>query len=222
MDFTGKDIKIRLTVLIIGLFLYALGICFTIKAAMGISPWDVFHTGLAGKLGLSYGRISQIVGVAIIFLNYFLKEKLGLGTILNAVLIGFFADIIFSMNLIKTPEILPLKVVFLFTGMLIIAFATPLYISAGLGSGPRDGLMVALTKLTGRDVAIVRNLIEFTVFVLGFILGGKAGIGTILVVIFQGIFVRYAFKLTGFDIRKIKPDYLDSETMSKVRAHFGR
>ncbi len=220
MNFTKKPLYIRLGVLFIGLVLYAVGIAFSVKADIGLSPWDVFHYGISNITGITFGRVSILVGMAILAFNYFRREKIGAGTVFNVFLIGAIIDFIFAKDFIKTPEAYPVKVVFMLIGMMTIAFATAFYISAGLGAGPRDGLMVVLTKLSKKDIALVRNGIELTVTVLGFLLGGKIGLGTLMTVFLMGYFIKFAFKVTKFDIQNIKHDYLDKELLEKIKKSF--
>ena len=216
MDFTKRKLYVRLPVLIFGLLLYAVGISVSVKANIGLSPWDVFHYGLSNISGISFGRISILVGAVILFFNYIRKEKIGFGTVLNVFLIGAFIDLILDSGIIPEPGGFAVGVLYMLAGMMIIAFATAFYISTGFGAGPRDGLMVVLTKYTKKDIALVRNAIELVVTSLGFLLGGKVGVGTILTVLFMGYFVKFAFKVTNFDIHKIKHNYLDAEFLGEI------
>lgn len=207
MDFSKKAFPIRLIILVVGLFLYAVGISLTIRANIGYAPWDVFHVGISGLSGLTIGTVSILTGVSIVILNAFFKEKIGIGTIANAVLIGFMMDLI--MPFIPRGTSYFVGVPMLLGGLFIIGFATVFYIAAGLGSGPRDGLMIVLVKLTKKDIALVRNAMEFTVTVLGYFLGGQVGLGTLLTFLSIGYFVKFAFKITKFDVNPIEHDYLD-------------
>lgn len=207
MDFSKKAFPIRFVILLVGLFLYALGISLTIRANIGFAPWDVFHVGISGLTGLTIGTVSILTGVSIVILNAFFKEKIGLGTIANSVLIGMMMDLI--MPFIPQGSSYFVGVPMLLGGLFVIGFATVFYISAGLGSGPRDGLMIVITKISGIDIALVRNGMEFAVTVLGYLLGGKVGLGTLLTFLTIGYFVKFAFKVTNFDVNAIEHDYLD-------------
>lgn len=208
MDFSRKSYPIRILVLLAGLTLYALGISLTVRANIGFSPWDILHQGISNHTGISFGMISMLVGIAIVIVNGIFKERIGIATIANAILIGIFLDIF--LPLIPKNEGYLTGVPMMLSGLLIIGFATVLYISVGLGAGPRDGLMLALTKTTGRDVALVRNGIEIIVTFLGFLLGGPVGLGTVLTALTMGYFVKFAFKVTRFDIHRISHQYLNA------------
>ena len=204
-----KKSLLALVRLFIGLFLYAVGIVFTINANLGLSPWDVFHQGVSKLTGITMGQASIIVGLMIVILDWVLGEKVGLGTIFNMLFIGIFMDLLMLNHLVPIFNNIILKVIMMFLGMFIIGIASYFYISAGLGSGPRDGLMVSLTKRTGKSVRFVRNCIEFTVLVVGYFLGGTVGFGTLIMVIGGGYFVQFAFKIFKFDVRKVQHKFID-------------
>lgn len=195
--------------LFIGLFLYAVGIVFTINANLGLSPWDVFHQGISKLTGITMGQASIIVGLLIVILDWLLGEKVGLGTICNMLFIGIFMDLLMLNHLVPIFNNLIAKVIMMFLGMFIIAIASYFYIGAELGSGPRDGLMIALTKKSQKSVRLVRNCIEATVLIVGYFLGGTVGFGTLVMVICGGYFVQFAFKLFKFDVRKVEHRFID-------------
>lgn len=204
-----KELFLKLGRLFIGLFLYAIGIVFTINASIGLAPWDVFHQGFSKLSGLTMGQASIITGLIIIIIDWAFGERVGLGTIFNMLFIGIFMDILMLNHLIPTfSELLP-RVLMMLAGMFVIGIASYFYIGAGLGSGPRDGLMVALTKKTRKSVRFIRNSIELTAVVIGFFMGGKIGVGTLAMVIGGGYFVQFAFKLFKFDVKTVKHQFLD-------------
>ena len=168
----------RLLRLGIGLWLYGLSVALMIRGAIGASPWDVFHQGMALHVPISFGVVMILVSVAVLLAWIPLRQMPGLGTLANTLLIGPFADL--NLALIATPESLALRVVFMLAGVLVCAFATGLYIGAQLGPGPRDGLMTGLARRTGRSIRLVRTLIEISVLLAGVLLGGVFGIGTIV------------------------------------------
>lgn len=168
----------RLLRLGIGLWLYGLSVALMIRGAIGASPWDVFHQGMALHVPISFGVVMILVSVAVLLAWIPLRQMPGLGTLANTLLIGPFADL--NLALIATPESLVLRVVFMLAGVLVCAFATGLYIGAQLGPGPRDGLMTGLARRTGRSIRLVRTLIEISVLLAGVLLGGVFGIGTIV------------------------------------------
>lgn len=195
--------------LFIGLFLYAVGIVLTINANLGLSPWDVFHQGFSNQIGITMGQASIIVGFLFVILDWILGEKVGIGTICNMLFIGMFMDLLMLNNLIPVFHNLIGKVGMMLLGMFVIGIASYFYISAGLGSGPRDGLMIALTKRTKKSVRFIRNSIELTVLIIGYILGGTIGIGTLIMVIGGGYFVQFAFTLFKFDVSKVQHKFID-------------
>jgi uncharacterized membrane protein YczE len=199
----------RLLRLIIGLFLYALGIVVTINAHIGYAPWEVFHVGLAKTTGLSLGTASIITGLVIGVITILLGEKIGLGTILNMVLIGIFLDIIISWQIIPVVDNFLLGLLMMLVGLFIIALASYFYIGSGFGAGPRDSLMVALTRITGLPVGICRIIIELLAVFIGWRLGGMLGIGTIISALAIGFCVQTTFKLFKFDATAVKHDTLD-------------
>ena len=195
--------------LIFGLFLYALGIVMTINANIGYAPWDVFHVGLANSIGLSIGVASILTGVVIVLISWLLGEKLGLGTILNMLLIGVFLDIIMALKVIPKLDHVILGIFMMLGGLFVIALASYFYIGAAFGAGPRDSLMVALTRKTGLSVGICRGSIELMAVIIGWRLGGKLGLGTILSALAIGFCVQMTFKWLKFDPRNVKHETLD-------------
>ena len=198
----------RLMNMLIGLVLFALGIITTVKANIGFSPWDVFHAGLSETLGLSFGITSIIVGMVILVIIVLLGEKIGLGTIVNIIVIGIIIDIIFFMDVLPTPENLVLGILMLILGLFSISIGSYFYIGSGFGTGPRDGLMVVLTKRTKLPVGICRSAVELTVTLAGWLLGGMVGIGTLISVIGIGFCIQITFRIMRFDITKIEHESL--------------
>lgn len=192
-----------------GLFLYALGIVMTINANIGYAPWDVFHVGLANSVGLSIGVASILTGVVIVLISWLLGEKLGLGTILNMLLIGVFLDIIMALKVIPKLDHVILGTFMMIGGLFVIALASYFYIGAAFGAGPRDSLMVALTRKTGLSVGICRGSIELMAVVIGWRMGGKLGLGTILSALAIGFCVQMTFKWLKFDATRVKHETLD-------------
>lgn len=195
---------LRITKLIWGLFLYSLGSVIIINAHIGYAPWDVFHVGAAKTMGVSVGTVAIVTGIFIGFLIFFLGEKIGLGTILNMVLIGGFIDIIFSINIIPLARTVLWSILMLMVALIMLALGTYFYISAGLGAGPRDSLMVALTRKTGLPIGVCRGMIEVTVVTIGWKLGGMVGIGTIITAFTIGFWIQIIFKVFQFDATKIE------------------
>ncbi len=218
MNFRNKPLPLRLVILFAGLFLYSFGIVITVRANIGYSPWDIFHQGIATRVGLTIGNMSILVGMAILAVNWLLKEKVGVATVLNVLFIGTFMDLIINSNLIPKNDGLFSGAFMMLGGLFVIGFATPIYLSAGLGAGPRDGLMLVLTKLTKKDIALVRNAIELIVTILGYLLGGPVGLGTVLTFLTMGYFVKFAFSVLKFDPQAIHHQYVDSLFQNKKKA----
>ena len=205
-----KQFLTRLVRLIWGLFLYALGIVVTLNAHIGYAPWEVFHVGLSKTAGITIGTASILTGVIIGLASLFLGEKLGLGTILNMVLIGIFLDIILGFNILPIANSMALGIPMLVSGLFIISLASYWYIGSGFGAGPRDSLMVALTRKTGMPIGLCRGAIEIMAVLAGWWLGGMVGIGTIISAFSIGFCIQTTFKLLKFDAKTVKHETLDS------------
>jgi uncharacterized membrane protein YczE len=188
----------RISSLFLGLFLYALGIVLTMKANIGYAPWEVFHAGIANTLGMKIGEVSILVGLAIILLTFFMGEKLGIATILNMLCIGIFMDALLALDLIPKRESLVFGIFQLLLGLFVISLGSFYYISSGFGAGPRDGLMVALTRKTHLPIGVCRGGIEVVAVFLGWKLGGMVGFGTILSAILIGFCIQLTFSLLHF------------------------
>ncbi|MDR2998948.1 MAG: hypothetical protein LBU78_12615 [Microbacterium sp.] len=174
-----KDLVERLVQLVAGLFLYGVALALMIRGGIGVAPWDVLSLGISSSTGLGYGLVTNLTAVAVLLLWVPLRQRLGLGTVINALLIGPSADL--ALWLIPPAPSLWVGVPLFLFGLVLLAFATGLYISADFGPGPRDGLMTGLVERTGWRVWIVRTLIEGSVLVIGFLLGGPVGVGPVLV-----------------------------------------
>ena len=167
----------RLVQLYAGLVLYGASMALQIRAALGLDPWDVFHQGLTKHIGLSFGTITMIVGAAVLLLWIPLRQRPGLGTVSNVFVIGLSVDA--ALSLLPTPHGVPVRICLLMAGIVLNGMAGGLYIGARFGPGPRDGLMTGLCRRTGRSVRLVRTGIEVTVLVVGVLMGGSVGVGTV-------------------------------------------
>ncbi|HET9398681.1 MAG TPA: hypothetical protein VFO45_07685 [Sphingomicrobium sp.] len=168
----------RLIQLVLGLALYGISLGLMVRSDLGLDPWDVFHQGLSQRAGISLGMMVNLVGAAVLLLWIPIRQRPGIGTIANVFLIGTFADI--SLWLIPPIHSLPLALATLVGAVFLNGVATGAYIGAGLGPGPRDGLMTGLVKRTGGSVRIIRTSIEVAVLAAGWMLGGTVGLGTVL------------------------------------------
>jgi uncharacterized membrane protein YczE len=168
----------RFTQLQAGLVAYGVSMAFMIESHLGLDPWDVFHQGLARRTGLSFGTVTILVGVAVLLLWIPLRQRPGLGTVSNVIVIGLVVDA--ALWLLPTPDPMWVRIGFLVGGIVLNAFATGLYIGARLGPGPRDGLMTGYVARHPRaSIRLVRTVVEVTVLALGWLLGGAVGIGTV-------------------------------------------
>jgi len=171
------SLPLRLIQLIAGLFLYGFGISLMVRAAIGVAPWDVLSQGIAAHTPLSFGLATNVIGAVVLLLWWPLRQKPGLGTVLNVLLIGPAAQ--FGLWLLPVVESLSLRLPLFAGGLLLIAVATGLYIGARLGPGPRDGLMTGLHARSGWPIWQVRSLIEGSALLVGWLLGGNVGPGTL-------------------------------------------
>lgn len=210
-------VLVRFFRLILGLLLYAVGIVLTIRANVGYGPWEVFHVGLGKSIGISIGTASILVGLIITVVAIALGEKIGIGTVLNMILIGVFIDLLLKMSIFVNIDNSYLGVFVLVIGIVIIAVGSFFYIGSGFGAGPRDGLMVALTRRTGLPIGVIRSLIELTATVTGWFLGGMVGVGTVISVFAFGFCIQGTFNLFRFDAVSIRQATI-MDTYKEVRA----
>ncbi|SCF41764.1 YczE/YyaS/YitT family protein [Micromonospora mirobrigensis] len=168
----------RLTQLYAGLVLYGVSMAMMIRSDLGLDPWDVFHQGLSLRTGLSFGTVTIAVGALVLLLWIPLRQRPGLGTISNVLVIGLVVDATAALLPAGLP--LPARIALLVGGIVANGAATGLYIGARLGPGPRDGLMTGyVARRPGRSIRLVRTVIEVTVLALGWLLGGTVGLGTV-------------------------------------------
>lgn len=202
-------ITMNLAKLFLGLFLFSLGAVCTINAHLGLQPWDVLHQGLSRTLHMTIGMANILVAFLIVIVNRIFGEKIGFGTLANMLFIGLFMDMLMLNHLVPEFQNLSARILMVLAGLVIISFGTYLYISAGFGAGPRDGLMVVLARKTKQSVRLIRTCNEGVALLLGWILGGSVGIGTVIMVSLIGIFVQATFKLCRFDVKTVHHIYLD-------------
>ena len=159
-----------------GLALFGIGIACFVHGDLGVAPWDVFHQGISEKTGLSLGTVIIIVGLLLLVLWIPLRQRPGIGTIMNAIEIGIAENL--AERLLPDTDRISLRVLYIVLGMLAIAIGSGLYIGAELGTGPRDGLMVGLNQRFGISVRLARTTVEIIVMISGILLGGHIGVGT--------------------------------------------
>lgn len=183
--------------LITGLVLFGLGIGFMLQSGLGVPPWDVLHQGLARKFGLTVGLWSIIVSGLVLVAWLPLRQPFGVGTLLNAIIIGLVIDL--SVLFVPQPTDLLARIALLTAGILVIAFATGLYIGASFGPGPRDGLMTGIAAL-GPSIRLTRTVLEVAVLVTGWLLGGTFGVGTVAFALLMGPLVQYFLPRLQIDL----------------------
>lgn len=174
----------RLTQLMVGLTIFGFSMAMLIRAGLGMIPWDVFHYGVATHVPLSFGTIAILTALAVLLLWIPLRELPGLGTIANALWVGVSADA--GLALLTTPDSLVAKILLMAAGIVLNAVATALYIGAQFGPGPRDGLMTGLARRLPVSLRLIRTGIEVVVVLIGWLLGGVVGVGTVLFALLIG------------------------------------
>jgi uncharacterized membrane protein YczE len=178
----------RLVQLYLGLALYGLSMALLVRAGLGVMPWDVLHQGIARTVGGSLGLVSAVVGALVLLLWIPLRQRPGVGTVSNVVVIGLSVDA--SLAVIPSVHALALRVLLVPVGIALNAVATAAYIGVRLGPGPRDGLMTGLVARTGGSVRLVRTAIEVIVVATGWLLGGTLGVATVLYAVAIGPLVQ--------------------------------
>jgi uncharacterized membrane protein YczE len=183
--------------LVSGLFLCALGILAFLEASLGLPPWDVLHQGIARHTPLSFGAANEVVGVIVLVIAGLLGARVWIGTISNAVLIGLFIILLQPLHVVQSAAGWPLgaRVALLVFGLLCFGVGTAFYIGANLGAGPRDSLMLVGSRRTGIRIGAVRAMLEISVLLIGFLLGGKVGLGTLAFAVLIGPSVEASFWL---------------------------
>lgn len=167
----------RLLRLLVGLWLYGATMAMMVRAGLGLNPWDVLHEGITRHVPVSFGVVTAAVGALVLLAWIPLRQRPGVGTVLNVLVIGVSVDA--TLAVLPQPSSLIPSALLLTAGVVGNAFAGALYVSADLGPGPRDGLWVALVARTGRSVRIVRTYLELSVLAVGWVLGGTVGVGTV-------------------------------------------
>ena len=173
-----KNMLRRLLQLYIGLVLYGVSTALFVHANLGADPWDVFHLGMAKQLGISFGTVIILTGAAVLLLWIPIRQMPGLGTVSNVIVLGLAADA--TLAVLPPLESMVARSALLVGAIVLNAIATGMYIGAGFGPGPRDGLMTGLHARTGWSLRGIRTAIELSVLLIGWLLGGKFGVGTVI------------------------------------------
>lgn len=196
---TRKGIFLNALSASVGLFIFGFGVYLTIQANLGVAPWDVFCIGLAQTLNVQYGTAAISISLLILCIDIALGEKLGIGMLLDAFIIGKTVDLFNYLALVPKQNSYLWGIIILFLGMTIMGFSQFLYMRTGLGCGPRDTLLVGLSrKIVCIPIGVISIFIMVTVTFIGWLLGGPLGIGTVLVAAFIGLIMQYEFMLLNF------------------------
>lgn len=193
-------VTFRLLRLIPGLLLYGIADAFMIRAALGVAPWTVFSQGLSLHTPLSIGILTNIIGLCVLLLWIPLRQRPGIGTVCNILLVGPGIDL--GLWLLPTPETLWARIAFFTAGLLLLAVASGIYIGARLGPGPRDGLMTGLHQRFGIPIWLGRTGVELTVLVIGWFLGGNVGLGTVAFALLIGPLCGFTLPLFDAELRR--------------------
>lgn len=226
MDLSVKGYIKRVFWVVVGLALSAYGIGMTIYADLGLAPWDVFNQGVSLQLqkhfgiDIMMGTVSQITCIFIIGIVLLLKEPIGVSTILDTILFGGFLNFFMKHNLLPSTEIYIMRFVLLGAGFIVWGIGVYMYMQPQLGAGPRDSLMVALAK-RNVSVSVARNSTELFALAVGWLCGGKVGIGTVISVFFIGYVLQIIFNIVKFDATKVKNESL-FETVKNFKKIFAK
>ncbi|MCL2140621.1 MAG: hypothetical protein FWH42_02935 [Dehalococcoidia bacterium] len=199
-----RHFTLRFLSLLLGIFLYSVGIALAIKASIGYAPWEVFHAGLGITIGLSIGTASIIVGIVVVVMVTVFGEKVGFGTLMSMVLTGVFLDAILRVSIIPQAQNYFTGIIMLIIGLFVIALGSYFYIKSAFGVGPRDNLMIVLTRKTKLPVGVCRSVVELTVVLAGWCLGGMIGYGTVISAVMIGFCIQVVFKLLKFDTTAVE------------------
>ncbi|MDT9686267.1 hypothetical protein RND61_29985 [Streptomyces sp. TRM76323] len=189
----GRRLPRRLAQLIAGLLLYGASSALLVRSGLGLEPWNVLHQGLSRLTGLSIGAVVTIMGAVVLLLWIPLRQRPGLGTVANVLLIGAAMDA--TLAVVPDAGGLPARITLMVSGVVLNGLATGLYIAARFGPGPRDGLMTGLHRLTGRSIRLIRTSLEIGVVAAGFLLGGSLGVGTVLYALAIGPLAQLSLRL---------------------------
>lgn len=193
--------------LLAGLAFVGIGVAFTKQANLGLGPWDVLGDGLAQLIGIQLGTASVIIGVAVLLLWIPFRERPGIGTLTNILLIGAFMNI--ALEVVRSASGVFLQSVWLTAGLLLIALGSVLYLGSQLGAGPRDGLMLGLSRKTGWSVRLTRTALEIAVLAGGWLLGGAVGVGTVVIALTIGPIIQLMSRVAGEELIRTNRPAID-------------
>ena len=185
---------------------------------MGLAPWDALHVGLSLHFGITFGQVSIMLGGVILVINFLLKEGIGFGTICNMVGVGIMVDMITWTGIIPISKNNITGVMMIIIGMCCVAFGNYWYVGSGFGAGPRDGLIIGLSRISGWPIGIIAVFIDALALLIGYVLGAKIGIGTLFIGLGLGPTIQGAYHLFGFDENKVKHRLVISDDDYEVEA----
>jgi uncharacterized membrane protein YczE len=203
----------RLAQLYAGLLLYGISDSMLLLAGLGVDPWDVFHQGLSRRLGLGVGTWAVIIGVFVLLMWIPLRQRPGFGTLSNVIIVGLVIDAM--LEIVPPVHGLALRLVVMGGGVVLNGIATGAYIGAGLGPGPRDGLMTGMAA-RGHSIRVVRTCIEVTVLITGWLLGGTVGIGTVVYALGIGPIAHVSIPLLRVRVSAVEPSTASSSQLSPL------
>jgi len=187
-----------------GLFIFSIGVYLTIQANIGLAPWDCLSMGVSARVGMSYGIVHTIISIIIVLIDVLLKEKIGYGTILDALLVGNYVDLIDRIITLPDFNSLPIRIVMVVVGLLIMGYGQVFYMDAAQGCGPRDSLLVALGKRFPKTpIGVVQTGMVGIALLIGWLLGGPVGIGTVISVFGLGTALQIVCKIMHFEPRDV-------------------
>ena len=200
LNTTRKEIIRNMILASFGLFVFAVGVYLTIQANIGVAPWDVLNQGLTKRTGFLYGNVMIMVSLTVILLDVLMKEPIGMGMLLDTLVVGKTVDLMNYLNLVKPRQTLWGGVFLLIAGIFLLAIGMRIYMALGLGCGPRDTFLVALCKRFPKlSIGALNVIMWATVTVIGWFLGGQVGLGTIVSVVAMGPVLNTLCKLTRFN-----------------------
>lgn len=206
----------RLLWLALGMLVSAIGIVMMLQANIGLEPWSVLQQGMAQSFGITYGTASVIVGAAAIGVAILFGESFGFGTVINIVLCAVFIDALLWLGWVPQMSGTLSGVLMLLAGLELLVLGTWMYMKSALGAGPRDALMVALARRTGRSVGLCRISVEILVILTGYFLGGQVGLGTVISALGLGSLFNLNFHLLGFRAAELHQENI-AETLRFIR-----
>ena len=188
----------------LGLFIFAIGVYLTIQANIGLAPWDCLSMGVSARVGYSYGIVHTVISIIILIIDILLKEKIGYGTILDALLVGNYVDWIGYLKLVPVSDNVVVSCAMVIIGLLIMGYGQYFYMDAAQGCGPRDSLLIALGKRFPRTpIGVVQTFMVGIALLIGWLLGGPVGIGTIISVFGMGSALQLVCKIMHFEPRDV-------------------